>query len=424
MAGYVIAHTGLSIDARSVGNGSGNRTVVGTSDSNDDGLGRCAAVTVVDGHGDGIGDLLTFGQALHVLVGVVQVVGPVARAVHGEGAVAALAAVIHAPGVRVGGVDVADVELAGGGGSTVLDHSAVRVATENGGIVGADDGDSQCRSRAGTVFIDQGVGKGLDQGLTLSQCLHSLQTAIELIAIAAVGIEDDLAVQPLICANQSHTMFCDAAFTQLVVAQNIALQVRYGILEGHARVRTGLGNARRLGRRPLIGAFRQSAHPTEKRKHCSHWSRTSVFQRQRRHGLNDAGKTHKSAAAFATAGQGGRRGIQLIEWVPSCVDGRNDLVDLGARRTRYSSFFHCRRLNQVSGEMHILVLAHHQRWLTIRLQLHGAAGRRNDFGIGGDTHAFMEYRQIPIRTTHPSLASEFGNENGLSCHEGLPIQSD
>ena len=74
--------------------------------------------------------------------------------------------------------------------------------------------------------------------------------------------------------------------------------------------------------------------------------------------------------------------------------------------------------------MHVLVLAHDQRWLSIRLQLHGAAGRRDDLGIGGDTHAFMEHRQIAIRTTHPSLASEFGNENGLSCHEGLPIQSE
>ena len=204
--------------------------------------------------------------------------------------------------MRVGGVDVADVELAGGGGSTVLDHSAIRVATENRLIVGAHDGDSQCRSRAGTVFIDQGIGKGLDQGLTFSQCLHSLQAAIELIAVAAIGIEDDLAVQPLICSNQSHTMFCDAAFTQLVVAQNIALQGRYGIFEDHARVRTGLGSAhKRLGRCPLIGAVRQSTHPTKKRKHGSHWNRTPILQRQRRHCLNNAGKTHKSAAAFATA---------------------------------------------------------------------------------------------------------------------------
>ena len=34
--------------------------VVGTSDGDGDGLSRCTAVTVVDGHGDGIGDLLTF----------------------------------------------------------------------------------------------------------------------------------------------------------------------------------------------------------------------------------------------------------------------------------------------------------------------------------------------------------------------------
>ena len=74
--------------------------------------------------------------------------------------------------------------------------------------------------------------------------------------------------------------------------------------------------------------------------------------------------------------------------------------------------------------MHVLVLAHHQRWLAVRLQLHGAAGGRHYLGVSGDAHAFTELRQIAIRTTHPSLASEFGNENGLSCHEGLPIQSD
>ena len=174
----------------------------------------------------------------------------------------------------------------------------------------------------------------------------------------------------------------------------------------------------------MIRVVRQSAHPTKKWKDGSRWYRTPILQRQRRHCLNDAGKAHKSAATLAAARQCGRRGIQLIERILAGIDGRNDLVNLRIRGARHSRLFHGGRLNQVRSEMHILVLAHHQRWLTIRLQLHGAAGSRHYLGVSGNTHAFTEHRQIAIRTTHPSLASEFGNENGLSCHEGLPIQSD
>ncbi|KWT74033.1 hypothetical protein APV28_0585 [Comamonas testosteroni] len=399
--------------------------IIGAGDGDGDGLSRCTAVTVVDGHCDGVGDLLTFGQGLDLGIVVVQHIGPLAVLVNREAAVLALTFVADAPAVGIGDVDIGHVELAGDHRHAVFGQSPIGLAGEDGIVVGADDGDSQCRSRAGTVFIDQGVGKGLDQGLTHTQCLHSIQAAIKLIAVAAIGVEGNLAVQPLICADQNNSMLCEDPFAQFVVGEHIALQGGYRIFEDHTRISTCLGNAcDRLRRRNLIRVVRQSAHPTEKRKHGSHWSRASVFQRQRRHGLNNAGKAHKSAAALAAAGQRGRRGIELIERILARIDGCNDLVNLRIRGARHSRLFHGGRLDQVRSEMHVLVLAHDQRWLSIRLQLHGAAGRRDDLGIGGDTHAFMEHRQIAIRTTHPSLASEFGNENGLSCHEGLPIQSE
>ena len=402
-----------------------HRQIVGASDGDGDGLSRCAAMAVVDGHGDGIGDLLTFGQGLDLGIVVVQHIGPLAVLVNREAAVLALTFVADAPAVGIGDVDIGHVELAGDHRHAVFGQSPIGLAGEDGFVVGANDGDSQCRGRTGAVFINQGIRKSFDQGLTHTQCLHSIQAAIKLIAVAAIGVEGNLAVQPLICADQNNSMLCEDPFAQFVVGEHIALQGGYRIFEDHTRISTCLGNAcDRLRRRNLIRVVRQSAHPTKKWKDSSRWYRTSILQRQRRHRLNDAGKAHKSAATLAAARQCGRRGIQLIERILAGIDGRNDLVNLRIRGARHSRLFHGGRLNQVRSEMHILVLAHHQRWLTIRLQLHGAAGSRHYLGVSGNTHAFTEHRQIAIRTTHPSLASEFGNENGLSCHEGLPIQSD
>ena len=382
-------------------------------------------MTVIDGHGDGIGDLLAFSQGLDLGIVVVQHIGPLAVLVNREAAVLALTFVADAPAVGIGDVDIGHVELAGDHRHAVFGQSPIGLAGEDGFVVGANDGDSQCRGRTGAVFINQGIRKSFDQGLTHTQCLHSIQAAIKLIAVAAIGVEGNLAVQPLICADQNNSMLCEDPFAQFVVGEHIALQGGYRIFEDHTRISTCLGNAcDRLRRRNLIRVVRQSAHPTKKWKDSSRWYRTSILQRQRRHRLNDAGKAHKSAATLAAARQCGRRGIQLIERILAGIDGRNDLVNLRIRGARHSRLFHGGRLNQVRSEMHILVLAHHQRWLTIRLQLHGAAGSRHYLGVSGNTHAFTEHRQIAIRTTHPSLASEFGNENGLSCHEGLPIQSD
>ncbi|KAG1077905.1 hypothetical protein G6F40_016928 [Rhizopus arrhizus] len=65
----------------------------------------------------------------------VSVVGPVARTIDREGTVGALAAVIDGPGVRVGGVDVGDVDLAGGDQRAVFRDCTVCLAGQDGDVV-------------------------------------------------------------------------------------------------------------------------------------------------------------------------------------------------------------------------------------------------------------------------------------------------
>ena len=147
-------------------------------------------MAVVDGHGDGVGDLLAFLQRLNLVAGVVQFVLPVAVGIDGELAVLAVAVVADGPGVRVGGVDVGDIELAGGNGGAVFGHSAVRLAAQLGFVVGAIDGDGD---RAGGA-VGGGDGEGLGQLLAHGQRLHARVGLVQVVDPVAVGVDGERAV--------------------------------------------------------------------------------------------------------------------------------------------------------------------------------------------------------------------------------------
>ncbi|CUI85558.1 Uncharacterised protein [Achromobacter xylosoxidans] len=167
--------------------------VVGTGDIDGDGLGGGTAMAVIDGHGDGVGDLLAFGQRLNLGAVVVEHVGPLAVLVDGELAVLAVAVVADGPGVRVGSVDVGDVQLAGGAGGAVLGHGAVGLAAQLRIIVGAVDGDGDGALGA----IGGGDGEGLDQLLAHGQGLDLGIVVVEFVLPVAVGVDGELAVLAL-----------------------------------------------------------------------------------------------------------------------------------------------------------------------------------------------------------------------------------
>ncbi|KAG1440240.1 hypothetical protein G6F55_013540 [Rhizopus delemar] len=108
--------------------------VIGAVDGDGDVLRDHATIAVIDGHGERFGERFTGLQALDILVGVVQVVGPVARTIDREGTVGALAAVIDGPGVRVGRVNVGDVDLASGDQRAVFGNRTVSLAGQDGDV--------------------------------------------------------------------------------------------------------------------------------------------------------------------------------------------------------------------------------------------------------------------------------------------------
>ncbi|KAG1488379.1 hypothetical protein G6F53_013589 [Rhizopus delemar] len=105
--------------------------VIGAVDGDGDVLRHNPTVAVIDGHGARFGERLPGLQAWDILVGVVQVVGPVAGVIDRERAIRTLAAVINGPGVGVGGVDVGDVDLAGSDQRAIFRNCAVGLAGQD-----------------------------------------------------------------------------------------------------------------------------------------------------------------------------------------------------------------------------------------------------------------------------------------------------
>ncbi|KAG0732769.1 hypothetical protein G6F23_013994 [Rhizopus arrhizus] len=122
--------------------------VIGAVDGDGHVLRHNPTVAVIDGHGERFGKRFTGLETLDVLVGVVQVVGPVARIIDRERAIRTLAAVVDGPGVRVGRVNVGDVDLAGSDQGAIFRDCAVSLAGQDGDIVGAHDRDHDLTGRA------------------------------------------------------------------------------------------------------------------------------------------------------------------------------------------------------------------------------------------------------------------------------------
>ncbi|KAG0944473.1 hypothetical protein G6F31_014584 [Rhizopus arrhizus] len=146
-----------------------DRAVISAVDGDGHVLRDHATIAVIDGHGKRLGERFTGLETLDVLVGVVQVVGPVARIIDRERAIRTLAAVVDGPGVRVGRVNVGDVDLASGDQGAIFRDCAVSLAGQDGDIVGAHDRDHDLTGRA----ISRRNGEGLGQGLASAQALDS-----------------------------------------------------------------------------------------------------------------------------------------------------------------------------------------------------------------------------------------------------------
>ncbi|KAG1530444.1 hypothetical protein G6F51_013837 [Rhizopus arrhizus] len=71
--------------------------VIGAVDGDGHVLRHNPTVAVIDGHGKRFSDGLARLQALNILIGVVEVVGPVARRVDREGTIRTLAAIVDGP---------------------------------------------------------------------------------------------------------------------------------------------------------------------------------------------------------------------------------------------------------------------------------------------------------------------------------------
>ncbi|KAG0926132.1 hypothetical protein G6F31_018496 [Rhizopus arrhizus] len=121
-------------------------------------------VTVTDG--------LARLQALNILIGVVEVVGPVARRVDREGTIRTLAAIVDGPGVRVGRVNVGDVDLARGDQRAIFRDCAVSLAGQDRIVVGTVDGDRDFLRRDAAVAVVDRHGELLGQRFTHAQRLH------------------------------------------------------------------------------------------------------------------------------------------------------------------------------------------------------------------------------------------------------------
>ena len=172
--------------------------VVGAGDINRDDLGGGAAMAVVDGHGDGVGDLLAFLQGLDFVAAIVQRVGPLARAVDGEAAIRPLAVVADGPAVGVVGVDVMLGQLTRdrGVGAIFLDAAGGR-ARDGRGIVGAGDRDGDDLRGFAAMAVVDGHGDGVGHLLALCQGLDLLAVVVQRVDPLAVLVEGEAAVLAL-----------------------------------------------------------------------------------------------------------------------------------------------------------------------------------------------------------------------------------
>ncbi|KAG1483428.1 hypothetical protein G6F54_013543 [Rhizopus delemar] len=133
---------------------------------------------------------LPSSTALDVLVGVVQVVGPVAGVIDRERAIRTLAAVINGHGVGVGGVDVGDVDLARGDQRAIFRDSTVSLAGQDRDVVGAHDRDHDLTGGA----VSGGDRKRFRQGLASAQALNGRVVVGEVIRPLAIGIDGERAM--------------------------------------------------------------------------------------------------------------------------------------------------------------------------------------------------------------------------------------
>ncbi|CAB3915714.1 hypothetical protein LMG1861_05068 [Achromobacter piechaudii] len=167
-----------------------DRDVVGAVDGDRDGLRRHAALAVIDRDGERLGQRLARGQRLHGGVGVGQVVGPGAVGGNGQRAILAGAIVVDRPGVRVGRVDVGDIQLAGGDERGVFGYRASGLAAEGRDVIGALDGDGDRAGRA----VRRGDGERLGQGFADGQRLHAGIVVVQVVDPRAAGVDRERAV--------------------------------------------------------------------------------------------------------------------------------------------------------------------------------------------------------------------------------------
>ncbi|KAG0767451.1 hypothetical protein G6F22_017652 [Rhizopus arrhizus] len=128
---------------------------------------------------------------------MVSRIGPLARGVHNEGAVDALAGVVERPGVGVGRVDVGFGQLAADNLRTVLGHAAGDGAADGRGVIGAGDGDRDDLLGRAALAVADGHGDGIGHLLAIGQGLHLGVGVVQGVGPLACIVDHQLAIRTL-----------------------------------------------------------------------------------------------------------------------------------------------------------------------------------------------------------------------------------
>ena len=179
-AGHGFCHTAVFCNTAGI-HTTDHGGIIGTRDGDGDVMGRAIKRVYRDriSHG-GAG-----GQGLHVRIGIVERVGPVACRIDGYGAIAANRRTRREQFLT--GVDVGDCQRAGYGfrHATVFGDIAGIDTADHGGIIGAVDGDGDVVGGA----VNGRYGHGVGQCGTGRQCLHIRIGIVEGVCPIAVGVD-------------------------------------------------------------------------------------------------------------------------------------------------------------------------------------------------------------------------------------------
>ena len=193
--GHDAAHGGGGFQNRR-GQGRDDGIIVGAVDGDGQGGVACSPVVVDDLIGDGVGKRFPDAESLHGGQAVVQDVGVVAIGGQRQRAVRTRPGDKGDKGHCVVEVGIARLrqDTGGGGGRILGDGSCGRQS--HGRVVGAVDGNGQDVGGGPATPVADRIGERVGEGFPDAEPLHDGQAVVEGIAVGAVRIQRQRAVQP------------------------------------------------------------------------------------------------------------------------------------------------------------------------------------------------------------------------------------